>query len=70
MLLQGLPGVGPERAVSLVEAFGTVQSVMTSEFQELLKVRGIGQETAKAIRWAVDEAEEDYGEFIPLLAEI
>jgi DNA excision repair protein ERCC-4 len=59
-LLQGLPGVGPERALSLLEAFGTVQSVVPSSFQDLLKVRGIGQGTAKAIRWAVSEAEEDY----------
>lgn len=55
-LLQGLPGVGPERARRLLEAFGSVEAVFTASADELVKISGIGCHTAKAIRWAVDES--------------
>jgi ERCC4-type nuclease len=55
-LLQGLPGVGPERARCLLESFGSVEAVVTASTHELLKVSGIGVYTAEAIRWAVSEA--------------
>lgn len=59
-LLQGLPGIGPERARRLLDVFGSVEAVMTAEVQELQAVSGIGAGTAEAIRWAVEEAAGEY----------
>jgi ERCC4-type nuclease len=60
-VLQGLPGVGPERARRLLERFKTLEAVMQADTEELASVRGIGQTTAEAIRWAVKEAGPAYG---------
>jgi len=59
-LLQGLPGVGPERAQWLLEHFGTVEAVMTASVSDLSEVRGIGDKTARAIRWSVSEETQQY----------
>ncbi|MCG6859823.1 MAG: nuclease [Chromatiaceae bacterium] len=55
-VLQGLPGVGPQRAQRLLETFGSLEAIMHADTQELASVRGVGQATAEAIRWAVKEA--------------
>lgn len=60
-VLQGLPGVGAERARRLLERFGSLEAVMQADTEELASVRGIGLATAEAIRWAVKEARPDYG---------
>jgi len=60
-VLQGLPGVGAERARRLLERFGTLEAVMRADTDELTSVRGIGQATAEGIRWAVQDASPDYG---------
>jgi ERCC4-type nuclease len=60
-VLQGLPGVGPERAKLLLDRFGSVEAVATAELEELESVRGIGRTTAKAIHWAVKDATPGYG---------
>ncbi len=52
-ILQGLPGIGPKKAKQLIEKFGNVQSVINAEKEELMKIPGIGEETARMIRWAV-----------------
>lgn len=54
-LLQGLPGVGPQRAARLLERFGAVNAVFGADEQALASVDGIGKETARRIRWAVSE---------------
>jgi DNA excision repair protein ERCC-4 len=54
-VLQGLPGVGPARAEQLLEAFGTVEAVMTASVDDLMAVEGIGPKTARSVRWAVEE---------------
>lgn len=54
-MLQGLPGVGPERAAALIARFGSVEAVLTADADALAEVRGIGRATAAAIRWAVEE---------------
>jgi ERCC4-type nuclease len=59
--LQGLPGVGPERAARLLEKFGTVQAVVTDSYGELQTVEGIGKHTAERIKWAVNEPTQSYG---------
>lgn len=60
-LLQGLPGVGPARAARLLERFGTVEAVVTADAAALAAVPGIGRNTARALRWALEEPRADYG---------
>lgn len=66
-LLQGLPGVGHERALRLLEKFGSVEAVICAGREELLTVEGIGAKTADRIRWAVCEKVEPFGgnTFVP-----
>ncbi len=52
-ILQGMPGVGPERARQLLAHFGTVEAVITADTDELMAVSGIGPGTARAIHEAV-----------------
>jgi ERCC4-type nuclease len=61
-ILQGLPGVGHERALRLLEKFGSVEGVMRAGLDELQAVEGIGAKTADRIRWAVSEKIEPYGD--------
>ena len=61
-ILQGLPGVGHERALRLLEKFGSVEGVMRASRNELQAVEGIGAKTADHIRWAVSEKIEPYGD--------
>ena len=61
-ILQGLPGVGPERAKRLLEQFGSVEAIVAARESELAAVQGIGQGTAQAIRWSVEEAQTLYGD--------
>ena len=60
-LLQGLPGVGPDRAKRLLEAFGCIEGVLTAAAEELATVPGIGEKTAEAIRDMVAEEAAEYG---------
>jgi len=59
-VLQGLPGIGPERAARLLERFGSVQAVAAASPDELATVDGIAETTATRIRWAVEEAPGSY----------
>ena len=54
-LLQGLPGVGPERAKALLEQFGSVENILQASEKELQTVPGIGKYTARHIRWVLEE---------------
>ena len=58
--MQGLPGVGPERARALLETFGSVEAVFSAAIDQLTAIDGIGLNTAKRIRWAVQETAPDY----------
>jgi DNA excision repair protein ERCC-4 len=49
-VLHALPGVGSDRAASLLDAFGSVQAVMSADEAALQAVAGIGVRTAAAIR--------------------
>ncbi len=60
-LLQGLPGVGPQRAARLLDRFGSVQAVLSAAQDELAAVAGIGRHTAQRLRWAVSESPGHYG---------
>lgn len=59
-LLQGLPGVGPERAARLLERFGSVQAVSAAPAADLIAVAGIGETLATRIRWALEESAGPY----------
>ncbi len=64
-ILQGLPGVGPERADRLLDAFGSVEGVISASSSELQSVYGIGNKVADKIKWAVSEEVKPYGNIIP-----
>jgi ERCC4-type nuclease len=59
-VLQGLPGVGPERARRLLEHFGSVEAVICATADDLARVPGIGDNIARWIRWAVQEPSATY----------
>jgi ERCC4-type nuclease len=54
-ILQGLPGIGPERAGRLLDQFGSVEAVISADSQKLQTVYGIGKQVAEKIKWAVSE---------------
>jgi ERCC4-type nuclease len=60
-VLQGLPGIGPERAARLLERFGSVQAVAAASADDLASVDGLGETTATRIRWAMEESPGQYG---------
>ncbi len=54
-ILQGLPGVGPERAERLLSRFGSVEAAISANSSELQTVGGIGKSIADKIRCVVSE---------------
>ncbi len=52
-ILQGLPGIGREKAERLLTAFGSVEAVMSAGTDELARVPGIGKMLSRRIRRAV-----------------
>jgi DNA excision repair protein ERCC-4 len=54
-ILQGLPGVGSEKAERLLARFGSVEAVISASSSELQTVDGIGKSIADKIKWAVNE---------------
>jgi len=59
-ILQGLPGVGPERAGRLLDRFGSVRVAISASSSELQSVDGIGKSIADKIKWAVNEQVSPY----------
>jgi len=55
MIVEALPGVGPKIAFALLKHFGTVEKLMKAKEDQLMKVEGIGEEKAKAIRKLITE---------------
>ena len=53
-ILQGLPQVGPTLAKRLLEHFGSISKMIGASIDELMKVEGIGKESAKKIRDVLD----------------
>ena len=60
-ILQGLPGIGSERAARLLNEFGSVEDVITATSEELQSVEGIGENIAGKIKWAVRDELQPYG---------
>jgi ERCC4-type nuclease len=54
-ILQGLPGVGPEKAERLLAMFGSVEGAISASSSELQSVDGIGKSIADKIKWAVSK---------------
>jgi len=52
-ILQGLPGIGPNRAARLSDFFGNIQAIVSADVRQLAAVAGIGPATAAAIREAL-----------------
>ena len=59
-ILQGLPGIGPEKADRLLKRFGTVKAAVSASSSELQSVDGIGKSIADKIKWAVSERVSPY----------
>jgi len=59
-ILQGLPGIGPERAGRLLDSFGSVEAAISASNSELQSVDGIGKSIADKIKWAVSERVSPY----------
>ena len=53
-VLQGLPGIGPDRAERLLEHFGSVPAVFLASDEALTAVKGIGPVVAKRVRWVLE----------------
>lgn len=60
-VLQGLPGIGPERAERLLDHFGSLEAVFFAEEDEIADVTGIGYPTAQRIRKLVREHNPENG---------
>ena len=59
-ILQGLPGVGRERAERILARFGNVEAAISASSSELKSVDGIGKSIADKIKWAVSEQTKPY----------
>jgi len=59
-ILQGLPGIGPQRASRLLARWGSIERIVTAAPEELAAVSGIGTQTARRIRWAVEQPSSAY----------
>jgi len=59
-ILQGLPGVGPERADRLLDRFGSVEAAISASSSDLQSVNGIGKSIADKIKLAISERVSPY----------
>ena len=53
--------IGSERAIRLLDAFGSVEAVVTATSEELQSFEGIGENIGERIKWAVREQVQPYG---------
>ena len=60
-ILQGLPGIGRERANRLLEEFGSVEAIINASCGQLQRVEGIGINTAEKIKSSISEPLQPYG---------
>ena len=59
-ILQGLPGIGAERAHQLLARFGSVEAITRAGAEDLCSVPGIGARIAGVLRWSVEEPRCNY----------
>jgi len=55
-LLDDVPGIGPSRKEALIRTFGSVRAIARSEPEKIAEVPGIGIETARRVKKALEEA--------------
>jgi len=60
-ILQGLPGIGPNKAKKLLDRFGSVEKIISASIEELQLIDGISKTIAEKINWAVREEQSGYG---------
>ena len=48
-VVESLPGIGPKTAVKLLEVFGSVRGLASSNVEQLSKIEGVGMKRAKDI---------------------
>ncbi|MDD4735026.1 MAG: ERCC4 domain-containing protein [Kiritimatiellae bacterium] len=60
-ILQGLPGIGPERAERLIGRFGSVAGIAQASSHDIAALEGFGEKTAQKIYDAVHEEQAGYG---------
>ncbi|MHB8523763.1 MAG: ERCC4 domain-containing protein [Limisphaerales bacterium] len=53
-ILQGLPGIGAQKAERLLAQFGGIRAVLSAGEDELQQVPGIGEKIAHKICWALE----------------
>lgn len=61
-ILQGFPGIGPERARRLLARFGSVQAVVNARPEALRAIKGVGTQVADRIRWSLEEPHPAYSQ--------
>jgi ERCC4-type nuclease len=59
-MLQVLPGIGPEKANSLLEQFDSLSKIASASEHEIAAIRGIGLSTARRIKWLIQEPSLEY----------
>ena len=59
-ILQGFPGIEPERAHQMLAHFGSAEAIMRAGVEDLCSVPGIGKRIAGALRWSVEEPRRNY----------
>jgi excinuclease ABC subunit C len=58
-LLDKIPGIGPARKKVLLVSFGDLKKIRAASIADLMKVEGIGEDTARRIRAVLDGKQED-----------
>jgi len=59
-ILQGLPGIGPERARRLLKRFDSMEATIRSSADDLRAIKRISKRGAEKIRWAVEDSRGQY----------
>lgn len=59
-VLEGIPGLGPDRTRELLARFGSIERLTQAGEDELREVPGIGPTTARRIRWIVSDRSRAY----------
>ncbi len=54
-MLQAVPGIGPDKAVSILDRLGDIRTVANAAAEDLVTVPGIGPKMAQRITWAFGE---------------
>lgn len=66
-LLQGLPGIGPQRARALLEKFESIEQILLASDEELSSIPGLGPYTIQSMQWILKENEGYYVDGLPEL---